>query len=70
MVTKLSVFQAAIICFFIGWKMLNHGVGPQKWKYKKCQFFDFVLKVMVCFNLEMFEVFGKNLEHIIKSAKE
>ena len=44
-------------------------MGPQWWKYKKYQFFDFELKIMVDFNLETFEVFGKHLKHIKKSAK-
>ena len=45
-------------------------MGLQKRKYKKCHFFDFVLKVMACFNLETFEIFGKHLEHIIKPDKQ
>ena len=42
--------------------MLDHSKGTWKWKYKKGHFFDFVLKVMVCSNLETFEIYGKHLQ--------
>ena len=46
-------------------------MGHQKWKYKICDFFDSELKVIICFNLETFEmIFGKQLGYIIKSAKQ
>ena len=42
--------------------------GSQKWKYKKCDFFYFELKVMVCFNLKTLKmIFGKHLGYIIMS---
>ena len=44
---------------------------PQKRKHKKCYFFDFELKMMVCFNLETFKMnFGRYLGHILKFAKD
>ena len=46
-------------------------MGPQKWKYKKGRFFDFALKVMICFNLETSEMnFGRSLGHILKFTKD
>ena len=75
MVGDLSNFPAANISFLkiflMRWKMLDHSMGPQKWKYKKGRFFDFALKVMICFNLETSEMnFGRSLGHILKFTKD
>ena len=74
MARNWSDFQAVNISFLIiflyGVKNAGLQHGTKKWKYKKCNFFDFVLKVIVCFNLEKFEIFGKHLEHILKSNKQ
>ena len=61
MARNLSNFQAADVSFL---KIFLYGVknaGPQhgtpEMKIQKMSFLDFVLKVMVCFNLETFKIF-------------
>ena len=71
---RLNANQATSISFL---KMLLDGIknagpryGTPEMKIQKCHFFELVLKVMVCFNSETNDIFGKHSEHTIKSAKQ